>query len=283
MNRRAAGAAALLLAFVLVLAVRAVGHPGLPGSATAAPLPGPPPVGACLLLTDGRPAVVDCVAPHDLEVTAGVSADATPPTLSQCDARTAGYLPPVVVDDWLLPLEVRTTVVPAPPGQRSADRGWQVCAVRPDTGERFAGSVRGMTLETFRGDVVGRCSDDPTGPAVPCGDPHAAELLGTTDRSYPDVDLGGVYLGVALNAGSVPDAVGADLDARCTALAGRLTDSDDPTYDGQLDLRVQVLTVVPTDVPGTIRVYASCVAAGPPGRALTASVVGLGPGPLPLD
>jgi hypothetical protein len=282
MNRRAAGAVVLVLAFVLVIVVRAVGNPGLPGTAAAAPLPGPPPVGACLLITDGRPAVVDCAEPHDLEVTAGVTADATPPTLSQCDARTAGYLPPIVVDGWLVPVDAETSVVPAPPGQRSADRGWQVCTVGPGIRDRFTGSVRGMVLTTFRSDVFGNCADATAGPRLPCTGPHTGELLGTTDRTYTDVDLDDVYLGVALNAGNVPAAVGTDLDARCAALAGRVTGSDDPTYGGQLGIRMQVQTVVPTDVPGTIRVYASCLAVGPPGRPLTASVIGLGAGPLPF-
>ena len=282
LSRAAAGALALLVAGVLVIVVRAVAQPGLAGTATTAPLPGPPAVGACLRIDDGPPAVVDCAAPHDLEVTAGVTADATPPSRSQCDARSADYLPPITVDDWLVPVAVETTVVPAPPGERVGGRGWQVCTVRPENHDRWSGTVRGMTLATFRSDVFGNCVDSTRGPRVPCGSPHDGELLGTAAVAYTGLDLDGTYFGVDSSAATLPDDVRADLQARCGELAARMTAAADPTYGGLLTAAVRVRTVAPTDVPGGVQVYLACLATPPPGRPLSGSVVGLGDAPLPL-
>ncbi len=280
--RRALGALVLVLAVTAVVLVRAVAHPGITGSAAAAPLPGPPTVGACLRLAAGLPAVTDCAAPHDLEVTAGVSADATPPSRSQCAARGAEYLPPLTVDGWLLPVDVETRVLPAPPGERAGGRGWQVCTVRPESHTRYTGTVRGMTLPSFRPDVFGRCAGDVGGLSTPCTAAHRTEELGTIDLPYAGLDLAGTYFGVDLSAATLPDAVTADLTARCAALTGRLTGAADPTYGGRLGSAVEVRTAVPTAEPGGLRVYAACRVTPPPDRVLTASVIGLGDRDLPL-
>jgi hypothetical protein len=139
-----------------------------------------------------------------------------------------------------------------------------------------------MTLAGFRSDVFGSCFDTDPRERVPCAGAHAAELLGVGTVAYPDAAPDGTYFGVDFSAAALPEAVVGDLGSRCTALGAALTGTADPTYGGQLSVRIQVNTVVPTDVPGTVQVYVSCVATGPPASPLTASVIGLGDGPLPV-
>ena len=282
MDRRLIGVLALLLAAVALLVVRAAENPGLPGSAAPVALPGPPPVGSCLVV-DTTVTVVECAEPHDAEVTAGTTIDDQAPSRSFCDAAAADYLPPIITGDgWQVPVDVQTAVLPAPEGQRSADRGWRACTVRPESSERFTGSLRGMTLATFRDDVFGSCPAPSRSDRIPCSAAHPTELLGTTNLAYPDAQPTGAYFGIDNSAAALPDAVGADLDHRCRTLAATLTGNPDPTYGGRLTVRLEVDTVVPTDVPGTLQVCVSCAVDAPPGRWLTASVIGLGTAPLPL-
>ena len=233
-------------------------------------------------MIDATVIVVGCAEPHDAEVTAGTTADAEVPSRSFCDAAAAEYLRPVVADGWQIPVDVQTGVLPAPEGQRAADRGWRACTVRPESGLRFTGSLRGMTPATFRGDVFGSCPAPGRSDRIPCSGAHPTELLGTTNLAYPDAQPGGAYLGVGDRAAALPAAVGADLDSRCQRSAARLTGAADPTYGGRLTVRLEVDTVVPTDVPGTRQVYVSGTVDAPAGRWLTASVIGIGEGALPL-
>jgi len=284
MNRRVSGLVLLLLAVTAVVIVRAVQHPGVAGRPVAAPLPGPPAVGSCLLLQDGVPRPVDCADPHDLEVIAGVEADATSPTVAQCRARAADYLAPILVDDWQVPVAVDVAVVSAPTGERVGSRGWQACTVRPSTHDRFTGSLRGMTLATYRTDLFGTCFDRSTGPDLPCDGPHDAERLGTADlvETDPAFINAKPYYGINYTAVTLPDSVLADLTRRCRSLAVALTGAADPTYGGQLEIRADIRSVLTTERRDTVEIVLGCLAVAPAGRPLTGSVVGLGSRPLPF-
>lgn len=274
----------LLVAAVAVVVVPTVYHPGVAGRAAAAPLPGPPAVGSCLLLQDAVPALVDCAEPHDVEVTAGVDADATSPTSAQCQARAADYVAPIQVGDWEVPLAYDVGVLPAPPGERLGARGWQACTIRPSTHERFTGSVRGMTLATYRGVLFGSCSDSYAGPVLRCDSPHETELLGMADIVYadPQLNVSEPYSGFDPSASPLPDSVTADLTGRCTTLAAELTAVTDPTYGGQLEIRMSVRGVYPLDRLDTVQIYLACMAVAPTDRPLSGSVIGLGMQPLPF-
>ncbi len=282
MDRRLVGALTLLLATTAVLVAPALQHPGLSGRASAAALPGPPAVGSCLLVRDAVAGPVDCAEPHDLEVTAGVDSDATTPSPEQCTQRAVDYVAPIRVDDWLVPLAMDVAVIPAPPGERAGDRGWQACTMRPTTHDRFAGTVRGMTLADYRSDVFGSCFDQHPGPKIRCDSPHDAELLGTADVVVTDAAPAGNRVRQLPGASALSAPLIADLTGRCTSLAARLTGVADPTYAGLLGIRMFVRGVDPTAQPDTLRVAVSCVAVAPPGQPLSGSVVGLGTRPLPF-
>src|SRR3954470_4272134 len=67
-RRRVLGGSLLAAVAVAILVARALLAPGVPGSASAAPLPLPPPVGSCVLLLGEQVDVVPCELPHSGEV-----------------------------------------------------------------------------------------------------------------------------------------------------------------------------------------------------------------------
>ena len=286
MDRKVAGVLALVLAVGAVLFVPRLINPGLPGTASAAPMPSPPPIGSCVSFV-GRPMrVVGCDEPHQGEITAVWAAEdparAVEATSTQCDVANAAYIgiqQPVEMNDWTVAaLFWETQLVRAPRTQRIGEYGWQACVLRSPDRAEYAGSVRGLGDLTARPDVFGNCQTGNYEFTV-CSVPHGSELLAYTDGVWYDIQTG-------LPAGSRIEVIHDVLNGGCRTLAETLTGATDPTYGGRLRIEVWIEQVAQQQVTYDQSLYAtsyraSCQLTAVDGE-LTGSVIGLGDAELPI-
>ncbi|MEP6979889.1 MAG: hypothetical protein ABJA16_03905 [Nakamurella sp.] len=281
-----AGVVALVLAGAVLIAGGPLLTTGVVGRATAAPLPSPPAVGTCVI-TDGPAGDaagwrdVPCDTHHDAEVTAAWGADAPDragvdgPTCRGAADRYAGLADVLTVQDWTASVRTESRLVPAPDGQRAADRGWLVCTLAPASGERFGGSLAGRPFAAGPTPAFSRCTVDVGGgSAVPCSAPHRTELLGGAHGSYvPDA---------AEDADRpLPSSLWPDLSTGCNALAARLFDTPDPTYGGTVRIEVRPGLIGRN---GAIGWYwsADCTVTVIGDRTLVGSLVGVGDHGVPF-
>lgn len=283
MERRPAGIGVLLFAVFAALVVPQLLKPGVVGRPSAAPLPEPPAIGACVVLSQRSARVVDCAESHDGEVFARWLADDPDrprdrhsPVCNGITAEVSGDVPPTL-DDWQLTvLAADTSLIRAPRSQRAGDRGWSACVLRPANHARYVGSLAEQGSR-HRPAAFGYCFGASV--AVGCGEPHLTELLATTSGWVPS------QLDEPLQAMTLPSAVQQRLEEECLGVARQLTGNPDPTYGAQLAVQVvgrATDTDYGADTGGRFRFAATCELAATGGQLLTDSVVGLGVAPLPL-
>ena len=284
MQRRAAGLVVLLLALAAMLALPQLFRPGLAGQASAAPMPEPPPLGACVDFEEQTPHVVDCATLHDGEVSARWLADDPDRPrrrdTTACDDALDGYLGRsslIQVEGWdLAAPNIHTRPIWAPRAERVERRGWSACVLRPANLTGYSGTLGSLTGSGRWPGAFGQCGTVNRGAAVPCTAPHSLELLGTTSGIMP------VGPGTELTSSGVPVNFAGALEERCFRLAQQLTSATDPTYAQQLT--VEMTVVGSPAMGGSLSGYRSFSA----GCKLTSrqllvdSVLGLGDAPLPI-
>lgn len=260
-RRRLVGLVVLVVALTAVLVAGPLAGVGLRGTASAAVIPLPPPVGSCLVIgDDGAATVVDCAEPHTGELAmtwrAGVTpVDAGPTgrdphfsvarsiTDPRTDPRCTGwaqrytgwdrYLAQHADDLWLAPQPLTTgRSVRAPIDPALPELGWTGCAaVTADP--TYLGSLRDTAF-------VPRPTPDPRPAAASvcltstdsgltftsCSQPHNTELLGSVALTQQMMFDRSVT--VEHSAAEVLDG--------CRELAAVRTGRTDPTFGGRLEV-----------------------------------------------
>ncbi len=156
--------------------------------------------------------------------------------------------------DWRPDLRVRGQLIGADVLQRAAGRDWSACLVRPEKLETYLGSVRGALAGGAAPAEYGDCSpstDTAVFSWVDCARPHPTERLGWA----------------VVPAGTVAAVA---LAASCRQFAAFLLRTGDPTYSGVLDIVVGTGDLI------------TCTAVIRGDARLVGSLIGIGPGPLPL-
>ncbi len=310
MDRRWGGLVILVIALVAAFAGAARSKP-IAGTASLAPIPGPPAVGDCLLEPApngaGSSRREDDVVPAlRIEACTGPRYGEVMAVIERQDRSRSGTLrdPPMdpcrrVFDDYLGAIE-RTELdrwsgrsfadqLAVPTAlQRSQGQDWVACLVvpmgRPETA-RYTGTLRDvLRTRSYPSEFADclpslRLGDLPMHLAADCRTPHPGELLGwlTLDRT---------------------EVRSSALRSSCTALAVDLTGLADPTAGGRLQLDVRTSTTslmmwTVDDGRGSIRVDGPEAAEGPvfevycllvptAGKMLTGPLLGLADGPLPV-
>lgn len=286
MDRRAGGFVVLLLAVFAVLVGPQVLRPGIHGQATAAPLPAPPEIGACMTLAPRSSARVDCSEPHDGEVFMTWTADDPERPAGRhspaCADGLAAYLGtdrPTTVHGWVPTVfNASTRLVRAPRVDRLGDRAWAACLIRPANQARYAGTVVGPDLDQRdRPGAFGDCWSGSLFFEVPCTEPHTTEALGTAAGQL------GRDEAVDLRPNGVPPQLDAILRQNCLLLAGEMIGAADPTFGGLLTVDVirSGLIAPVGDTSESVGWSVDCVVRAA-GLDLVDSVVGLGGGALPV-
>ena len=287
---RPAGLVLLLVAAVLAVTVPwALGGP-IGESATRAPLPEPPAVGACLAVpvTGGLPVASPCERPHAAEVAASWRSDdplvaqvstfsgyleratgrpdramggMTEALVAACWSAAQRYItPPRQSAAWFaVPPRVSPALIAAPPGQYHGRWRWLACVVvtADDTSWRGSLNWQGGAPAPRPAEVSMNCQPDGSTGFARCDGPHRTEVLGWPDYAW----------------------VGSDDDraADCRRLASSVTGRTDPTFGGRL--RIEVVDRLPVPYRGALPL---CVAALRGDGALIGSLIGIGDGDLPL-
>jgi hypothetical protein len=288
MDRRFVGF--LLMTMMLVCALTVPGMIGRHVSGQAAPSVHPraiPAVGDCLApltspeelntIFDAVP-VVPCGTPHSAEILAVGRLDhkiyPKRPTVSdgnftngalsrQCDQLAGKFL------GWgnkLAPSRIQVSffsrlTVPGDLEWRLGQR-WYACELMPgvlDYPISYSGTAREASFRTPPG-AFANCSDGPGSLAVSCDRPHHAEQLTRTYRPRIPSNPAG------------PGPAGTSGADECRILVGRIIDTSDPTFAGQL----AILDRMESGADG-------CWVTTTSDRKLTATLINHGNTPLPLD
>lgn len=314
-SRRLAGVG-VLAAAVLALAVgTGLGRPLVVGVASAPPVDPPPQVGDCLYAGPDGPwdtARFDgswqdmayhrwygpCREPWFGEVVgirtqADIQADLAEsrvgPGFDPCAARTAAYLGAQMVEpvDGWMPITISASTMEPNRRQYSSGPMWRACVLGApwwtpdgepytpegyvDAGPRTTESMRGRWSDAGVRNLFGQCEvgtgSDWAGAF--CGAPHDREFLAWNLQS--------------------PSADGETLLRGCSQQAGRIMSRLDPTAGGELALDVMALDDTGQYVlvtPATVHREGSSpecrIRPADPAQQLTATVIGLGEGPVPL-
>ncbi len=285
MDRRRSGVIVLLCAVVALLVVPRVLRPGIDGTAAAAPLPAPPPIGTCVVLAPRSATPVDCGQPHDGELFVTWTADdpARPrdrhsPACIDALAAYPGAAAPTRLHGWEPTVfTLSTRLIRAPRDQRVGDRAWAGCLLRPGDQSRYDGTVLGLPAgATDRPGAFGACASGSIYFRLPCTQPHTIERLGTMSGSLPRDEAAPVV------ADGLPLILADTLRESCRALAVDLLDTADPTHGGQLDVAVVRSSMVPalTQDPDLVAWSVDCIVDSGE-LLLTDSVVGRGDTALP--
>lgn len=289
-DSRWAGVFVLELAVVMMLAVSWFSAEPLGKRASRAPLPEPPTVGSCLRVgtTVDR---VPCGGDHDAEVVASWRAD-DPLVLAvstfsgylqrqfegpdrsmgglpdeiveKCWSAAAGYVRPAATasqEDWLpVSPTVQPAIIAAPADEGTGRWRWLSCVAVAIDDRSWSGSLRWQSDQpTLRpAALAASCGNDDTGPQIRCDRKHRWEVLGWPGRA----------------TGSTSD----QLVDSCLLLAAQLTGRSDPTFGGQIDIRV--ITQLPVPRTSALPI---CVATVRGERDLVGSLIGIGGAGLPLQ
>ena len=301
MQRRAAGLVLVIIALIGVLMVNGTAGRSVAGAATRMAIPAAPTTGSCLARTSSGWVDVDCADPHTAEVVRSWSAAdvvlAGRYTLCKSAGRAylgdqwgqSGDSPPKA--DWSLPSVMSSTVLVDGPGT-SLVRGWswQACVVRPVLLGAGSAGYRGRLRDVPTTGVLPAelrpCFNRPGAAwvvGVSCSDRHTGEVLAARQ-----LRIFGTTTAVDTTASSP------QVRAECLQIARRTTAAADPTYGGRLQVVVNLhatglgfVTSTNTPVDGShsyVLYQASCaLQTTRPGVELSASIVGLGSGPLPIQ
>ncbi len=289
----------VIITLCSVLVVNGVLGRSLSGVAARSPLPAAPESGSCLLRTGAEWVGVPCADPHTAEVVRSWSAAdlATARRYDQCMASGRVYLGPSwgqsgdspTESAWSVPSVMSSTVLVSGPGPATT-RGWswQACVVRPillgPPGAGYRGRLHDVPTTGVLPVELRPCFNRPAAVGVvgvACTAPHMGEVLAARSLQV---------FGSPTDADDT--ATDPAVNSECHAIARRTTAAADPTYGGRLQVVVNLHAtgmgfVVSKDSPGnTSHAYvlykASCALQVAAGHELSASVVGLGAGPLPI-
>lgn len=232
-NRGIAGLLILVVAALLALIIPRVLDPGADGMAGRAPLPAPPPVGACLTddsgsgppnweLGDWR--VVGCEQPHTMEVTKTWALDdpVRSPTLGFAVESAAGQCL-LAVDtyigggldfgykEWFQPLiNPVSRLLEAPASERVDSRGWTACVAQSPHDQTYSGSVRQLDSPAERPSAFGLCRMATLD--ISCLQPHDEEVFGLVSGFEPlDLSRPATVLGLL--------PARAELDSQCRQMS----------------------------------------------------------------
>jgi hypothetical protein len=300
MQRRAAGLVLVIIALIGVLMVNATVDRSVAGAATRMSIPAAPATGSCLARRTSGWVDVDCADPHTAETVQSWSAADVSQAGRYTTCKSAGqvYLgdrwgqsgdsPPT--GGWSLPSVMSSTVLVTGPGSTLV-RGWswQACVVRPillgAEGAGYRGRLRDVAATGVLPAELRPCFNRPGASwvvGVSCSDRHTGEVLAARQ-----LRIFGTTTAVDTTASSP------EVRAECLGIARRATAAADPTYGGRLQVVVNLhatgmgfvtSTDSPTDNSNSYVLYqASCAlqtAASQVG--LSASIVGLGAGALPI-
>ncbi len=153
------------------------------------------------------------------------------------------------------------------PTEAKAGRSWYACVAVPVAHSTYTGSLRGAFVAGSPPAEFGMCWDgadlDTLARVLPCGGPHAAELLATAwvlDRSR---------------------AQRADLQRGCESIVARILRRDDPTADGKLTVVLDPASRDGAMVGNEPQSVGCFVTANPPAQ-LVGTLVGLADRPVPF-
>lgn len=288
----------VIITVIGVVTINAVAGRTVPGVAGRTPAAAAPAAGLCLSITRTGWVPVGCAEPHTAEIVQGWSASESSDVTLYEKCMTAGraYLgeqwgqsgdsPTQAV--WSVPPVMSSTVLVFGPGRRLVEGwSWRACVVRPilvgDAGAGYRGRLRDVPATGVLPAELRPCFNRPQAVGVvgvSCAARHAGEVLAT--RSLQVFDSSSELDAIATNPG---------VTAECLGIARRSTAAADPTYGGRLQVVVNLHAtgmgfVVSKDSSGASASYvlyqASCALQAAGGRELSASIIGLGSGQLPL-
>ncbi len=300
MDRRALGAAVVIVAVIVALIVPNLGGRRILGSATRVPIPSPPAVGDCLLDDAGnRHSALNFMATTVLAAPTGPCAGASfgevvsvtedarsfPSTMAYndnsrpqpdaCEAAARDYLGwdgaagnpratgGVGLAAWH-PVLTRSLVLIGPDlAQYLTGQRWIACAIQPQHSP-YWGSVRGATFSTAAANAFGRCrthTGTPDERDLSCALPHDSEVIGWTPAG-----------------GSAPA-----LMESCKALILAVTGMRDPSAGGLLQPAVELDKPIGSQSGSGEggSALATCVIRVQGNVRLGAGLTGIGDGPMP--
>jgi hypothetical protein len=284
-----------------VLVINATAQRVVAGSAASVPAPTAPAPGTCLHTSPATGWVpVDCTSLHTAEVAVGWPAAASGRVGHYQDCMSAGraYLgdqrarsgASAAEAAWSVPTVMTSTVLVSGPGPTPVKGwSWQACVVRPVVlgadAVGYRGRLRDVPATGVLPPELRRCFVRPGRVmvvGVACTAPHAGEIL----AARPLRIFGGTTAMDAI-------ATGPEVQAECRRIATATTAAADPTFGGRLQVVVNLHAtgmgfvssgdVVVNTAQSYVLYQASCALQAASGRELSASVVGLGSAPLPLE
>lgn len=307
-SRGLAGIIALGMAMLLLLVVPAVLSSGVPGAASPQPLPAPPEVGSCVLIAWPSAAVasrseplqvVPCTQPHDGEVTmswpsfvapvasgtAGpnqqpfvVTSGASRLTYFQCEGWNADYLGTAapLMELWQPSRPVTASALLYDTADGHYDRmHWSACVITPAiSADRYVGSIRaaGSHPAADRPDAYMYCLGRGT--------------YGATELTYVNCAAAHRVEPIGLDTDSQTSLPAEQALTECRALVAGVTGAPDPTFGGQLTIKVQPVglrAMTEADAYASDDRHAQdCVVELAGQGSLTGSVVGIGDAALPV-
>lgn len=303
--RRRLGALLLVAGLLAILLISGSVRPGIAGSALAAPLPAPPPVGSCLLLEARALTSTSCTAPHNAEVTrawaatdplpggtrplADFTSSARGEESELCHDQADRYLQYSSTDDtgnWVtVKPEMIARLIAAPPAQRTGTQAWRACVVASPGFQLYTGTVHGgYSSDLAWSSIFGLCVPNRAQP----------DLIGACDARHPIEVLGVLNKAAVIDdSGMVRDTIAQSvLQDSCKVLAVNLTGSPDPTFGGQLLVTAAPLVpsfafdglsedeqgeLVPVVVPASM-----CFVEVAGDEMLTSTIIGLRDNPVPI-
>lgn len=303
-NRGIAGLLILVVAVLLALIIPRVLDPGENGRAGRAPLPAPPPVGACLTddagsgppnweLGDWR--VVGCDQPHTMEVAKSWALDdptrlPTPgftaqSAAAQCLLAVDTYIGGGLdfgYEKWFQPLiNPVSRLLEAPISDRVNARGWTACVAQSPHDQTYSGSVGHLGAPADRPSAFGLCRMATLD--ISCLQPHDEEVFGLVSGFEP-LDLSRP----ATVRGLLPAR--AELDSQCQQMSADLLQrsvSDWGPVTGHLEISRDGAQFSRPDEAGVLIAgylnFVECSIRVGTGLTMSDSLVGVGTGPLPLQ
>ncbi|AZI57227.1 hypothetical protein EH165_02690 [Nakamurella antarctica] len=294
MHRRM-GALIVIACALAVLTGSRLLYPGLPGQGVRAALPEPPPVGSCLEMP--ARSVIACDQPHDVEVTAAWRADGIGPDPSASDPCS---LPAVALlhtsaqlnrfglfrathDSWNpVGRDLIWSQTSGPVASAPTKWDWHVCVAGPYAAAPYSGKLQDILERDLTPSAFGDCYSSDGLQRISCTEPHQREYL---SRFYGFVPSDSTADGAEGFPVYVPED---GMKERCTAISKELMATADPTFAGRLDLKMSYSRNSATwqGATGTLLgfdINAECYVQAPASTVLTASLVGISAGPLPLQ
>ena len=196
------------------------------------------------------------------------------------DAITyTGSIPPVVAGQagrpsiiWAPQIRFQYTTVGPDRVQRAGGQHWSACVIGSTDNVPFTGRLENVLTDGTLPSAFGSClssADLASAREVPCDQPHAAEILGTSSSGPAPVDS-------------------SDAQQACEVFAGRALRTDDPTRGGAIQILTltygeQGQTVVQPGASPLEDTYLECRAVAEHGAMFNRSLIGVADGPLPIS